>query len=385
MRTVRIAIVGGGLGGLYAARLLERRGIHDYVLLEGRGRLGGRIASFGKAGGSRFDLGPAWYWPEFQHELDKVINDLGIPAFPQYEDGDMMVERAAGEPPLRVPRYLDSPLSMRLVDGMESLVEALRGALGPARIATGRVVCAVRAGAHHVELDSVDEAGSVDTWQAGHVLLAVPPRLALDTIVFEPPLPPALARQWRGTATWMAAHAKYVAVYDRPFWRERGLSGEARSVVGPLGEIHDAGMVGCGAALFGFFRLSAAARAGVDDAALRAQCRAQLARLFGAAAAAPRAETIKDWTRAAFTATAQDMVPGSHDGLAPAAIASAGPWSGRLTGIASEWSPRFSGYLAGAVDAATIGVGALLGPAPASASSQSRNAVSLGRLADSGR
>lgn len=31
-----------------------------------------------------------------------------------------------------------------------------------------------------------------------------------------------------------------------------------------------------------------------------------------------------------------------------------------MTGIASEWSPQFSGYLAGAVDAASEGVNHLL-------------------------
>lgn len=31
-------------------------------------------------------------------------------------------------------------------------------------------------------------------------------------------------------------------------------------------------------------------------------------------------------------------------------------WSGEITGVASEWSPQFSGYLAGAIDSALTGV-----------------------------
>jgi hypothetical protein len=34
----------------------------------------------------------------------------------------------------------------------------------------------------------------------------------------------------------MAPHAKYLAIYEKPFWRDLGLSGEARSTVGVLGE-----------------------------------------------------------------------------------------------------------------------------------------------------
>lgn len=36
MKAARIAIIGGGLSGLYAASLLEQRGIEDYVLFEAR-------------------------------------------------------------------------------------------------------------------------------------------------------------------------------------------------------------------------------------------------------------------------------------------------------------------------------------------------------------
>ena len=39
---------------------------------------------------------------------------------------------------------------------------------------------------------------------------------------------------------------------------------------------------------------------------------------------------------------------------APPSMAASGPWCGRLTGIASEWSPQFPGYVAGAVEAASL-------------------------------
>ena len=201
--------------------------------------------------------------------------------------------------------------------------------------------------------------GHATTWRAEHVLLALPPRLLEATIEFLPALPPALARQWRATATWMAPHAKYIAIYDTPFWREQGLSGEARSARGPLGEIHDASMPGGSAALFGFFGVPAHVRQSVPEVDLRAHCRAQLTCLFGSQAATPRAEFIKDWALDRYTAIAADMDGAGQHAEPPATTAPSGPWSGRLTGIASEWSPQFPGYVAGAIEAASFGVEAL--------------------------
>lgn len=367
MRTARIAIVGAGLSGLYAARLLQRQGVADWLALESRGVAGGRIASFDVAAAAaspledrdRFDLGPAWFWPDYQHELDQLIHELGLKRFAQHEAGDMMVERTAGEAPMRVRGYANVPTSMRLQGGMPALIDALQRGLPPERIVTGQAVRRLRCTGQWIELDSEDGCGRTTTWRAGQVLLALPPRLIASGLTFAPPLPQSLAREWRDTATWMAAQAKYVAVYERPFWREQGLSGEARSVLGPLGEIHDASLPGGRAALFGFFGVPAAARRRASDAVLRQHCRAQFARLFGPQAATPVADTIKDWAFDPFTATADDLQGGGEHPHAPAPTAASGPWRDGLIGIASEWSPQFPGYLAGALEAARLGVQAL--------------------------
>jgi len=371
MRTARIAIVGGGLSGLYAAFLLEKKGIKDYVLLEAREALGGRIACVTSSGHSpagtagagegidRFDLGPTWFWPDLQPELDRLIDDLGLTRFEQHESGDMVVERSPIEPPVRARGFVNSPASMRLVGGMGALVDALHRRLDPARIVTGQTVRHLRRADHHIEVDSADARGGITTWRVEHVLLAMPPRLAEDTIAFTPALPQALARQWRATATWMASHAKYVAIYDTPFWREQGQSGEARSARGPLVEIHDASMPGGSAALFGFFGLPARARKSVPEDVLRSHCRAQLTRLFGARAATPKADLIKDWAFDPYTATGTDLDGAGQHAAAPSAVVPSGPWNACLTGIASEWSRQFPGYVAGAIEAARIGVQAL--------------------------
>lgn len=160
--------------------------------------------------------------------------------------------------------------------------------------------------------------------------------------------------------TWMAPHAKYVAVYDKPFWREQGLSGQARSACGPLVEIHDASNPQGKAALFGFVGLPANQRQQLTQVELKSLCREQLEALFGNEATTPQFELLQDWAIEPYTATAQDSSFSAQHTAAPPNQTTTGPWHNRITGIGSEWSVEFPGYIAGAIDAASVGVEALL-------------------------
>lgn len=362
----RIVIVGGGLAGLHAAALLEERGATEYLVLEARTRFGGRIesgrlpvavpASGAEPAAERFDLGATWFWPALQPELEGLVLALGLGSFPQDERGDMLVEQSVGSAPVRVSGHPSSLAGMRVQGSMDALIKALQRRVPPERLLAGLRVAHIRRQGDAVEIETIDTAGRVQAWHADQVLLALPPRLAASTIAFTPQLPGELARRWRGTPTWMAPHAKYLAVYDTPFWRERGLSGEARSGVGPLAEIHDASTPGGRGALFGFFGVPVQAREAAGKEVLLAHCRSQLARLFGAKAATPAGELLKDWTADACTATAADRQAVPDQPHPPPATVPSGPWQDRLVGIASEWSPQFPGYVAGALDAARRGV-----------------------------
>jgi monoamine oxidase len=362
MQNVRIAIVGAGLAGLYAAYSLEKKGIKDYVILEAREILGGRIASTIHSDGTfdasvtgGFDLGPAWFWPAFQTDMARLVDELELETFEQFETGDMLLERSSNQPPERTRGYINSPPSMRIAGGMYSLIDALYRRLNPARVVTGQAVRHLRISEPHVELVSENAKGETFSHFAEHVLLAMPPRLVESQLTLSPALPDELARQWRETDTWMAPHAKYIAVFDRPFWRDQGLSGEARSALGPMVEIHDASFPEGKAALFGFLGVPADLRSQVSDRELITACREQFVRLFGSQAATPDAEFIKDWAKEVHTATVADQRSSGNHPM-PALSPSSGEWASRLTGIGSEWSREFTGYLAGAIDATNRGL-----------------------------
>ncbi|WP_413521201.1 flavin monoamine oxidase family protein [Psychrobacter glacincola] len=365
MKKVSVAIVGGGLSGLYAAYLLEKKSI-DYVLLEARSTLGGRIVTAKLPKDNEnidsFDLGPSWFWPAYQQQLAQLIDELRLETVAQFEDGEMMVERSPDEAAVRTHGYKSSPPSMRLKGGMAALIEALHLHLDASRILTGQIVSQLNNTGQGIEIEVINEiisedaSGQIMTLQAQHVLLALPPRLAAESIEFQPNLPTNLSAQWQQTATWMAPHAKYVAVYDTPFWQKQGLSGAARSSQGPMVEIHDASVRGGSGALFGFIGIPAPVRQSISEEILKAYCRTQLVRLFGAEAKNPKKEYLKDWAQEPFTSTAADISSDGQHASAPASKTTSGVWESCLTGISSEWSTQFPGYLAGALDAAHKGV-----------------------------
>ena len=335
-----IVIVGGGLAGLYAARLLQQAGA-EFCLLEARARLGGRILSVTDDG---FDLGPAWFWPDMQPMMAGLVDALGLPSFPQYADGDVVIERPQ-QPLQRFAGFGQMASSFRIAGGTGALVTALAQALPQDRVRLGAAVTAAMLRDDGVALS----LHSGETITAGRVLFALPPRLMERGIVFTPE--PQTCALWRASATWMAPHAKFLAIYETPFWREAGLSGTAQSMVGPMVEIHDASAMAGKAALFGFIGVPADLREKIGEADLKAHCQAQFVRLFGPKAAKPVAAYLKDWSADALTATADDRQGGEH----PSPISQPwfdAVWAGRAVMAGSETAPEHPGYLEGALLAA---------------------------------
>ncbi len=352
MIETQVAIIGGGLAGLQAARLLTAVGV-DFVLIEARDRLGGRIHTVddnGQSSEDGFDLGPSWFWPEMQPAMRDLVRELGLEAFAQNSAGDVVFERMSRERPHRYSSQPQEPQSMRLGGGSAAIIRAIAAQIAPERILLATRVAVMTLEEEGVALQTVAK-GRTGTVRARHVIAAMPPRLIDATIVFQPALEAGTITLWRQTPTWMAPHAKFFAIYDRPFWREQGLSGTAQSMVGPMAEIHDATTASGKAALFGFMAIAAEQREQLGEAALSQACIGQLVRVFGEEARRPSSTILKDWASDPFTATPTDRVAGGHPVPSTAPWVS-GAWSARLSLGGSEVSQSEAGYLAGAVTAA---------------------------------
>ncbi|WP_291206960.1 FAD-dependent oxidoreductase [Hyphomonas sp.] len=352
MTTPRVAIIGGGLAGLNAARLLHRAGI-SFQLFEARDRLGGRILTVDETGSPAedgFDLGPSWFWPEMQPAIGNLVSELGLQAFAQYSTGDMLFERTAREGPSRLPGMTHQPQSMRLASGSAALIRTLASGLPDGALNTGAAVTALHLTDFGIDVTVARDDQQPERISFNQVIAALPPRLLATVIRWDPAPDPATLDLWQGTPTWMAPHAKFFAVYDHPFWRDAGLSGTAQSMVGPLAEIHDATTASGKAALFGFVGIPAAQRKSIGPETLIRAAIQQLIRLFGPEAALPRATLLKDWAADELTATSADVTAAGH----PSAVGAewvTGAWAGRLLLAGSEASATEPGYLAGAMEA----------------------------------
>ena len=132
------------------------------------------------------------------------------------------------------------------------------------------------------------------------VVVAVPPPLA-GRIAYDPPLPGH--RDQLTQRMPMGAVIKCMAIYDEPFWRRDGLSGQATSDVGPAKIVFDNSPPdGSPGVLLGFLegkRAREYTRAG--EAERRDAVVGTFTRLFGPKAAKPERYLDKSWIEEEWT------------------------------------------------------------------------------------
>jgi monoamine oxidase len=346
------AIVGGGLCGLALANSLLLQG-REFVLYEARERLGGRILTARlETSGLAVDLGPSWFWPDIHPRVAGLVASLDLAAFPQWDSGRVLRQTDPNAKPEEAEDGGVHGGAMRLAGGLGTLAEALANRLPLASLKIAHELTALADAGDHIELHFRAAGGPVHV-RARHVVLAIPPRLLDQRVSFEPALDSRVRRAMQQTPTWMAGQAKMVMGYPAPFWREKGLSGNAFAhfAQATLGEIHDASDAGTPAgALGGFLALAPE---------LRRQFRPGLAMLVGSQLAAlfgPAAEQgellYQDWAEEAYTCSTLDQMAAEDQpryGSLPLRLSH---WGDKLYFGGTETAAYGGGYLEGALEAA---------------------------------
>jgi monoamine oxidase len=179
------------------------------------------------------------------------------------------------------------------------------------------------------------------------VIVAIPPLLA-SRIHYAAALP--ARREQLMIRMPMGSVIKYVATYDRAFWREAGFSGEAFSDTGPtVTTFDDSSHDGSQPALVTFSDGAAGRIWGDRPADERRQAvLAELARFFGPQAVHPTDFVEKNWSEDPWSGGcyAGVMGPGVMTDFGPALREPCGRihWAGTETAI--DWT----GYIDGAIE-----------------------------------
>jgi monoamine oxidase len=231
----------------------------------------------------------------------------------------------------------------RFVDGAQSVSAALAAAL-PGRVHLNTPARRITQTASGITVES--DAGA---FHAERAVVAAPPAMAAR-IHYEPGLP---ARRDELMQRFpMGATLKCHALYDRPFWREAGLSGEGVLTTGPVSVVIDnTSHDGAQPALVAFVVGRGARELGrLPEAERRAGVLTALTRCFGPEAATPTHYVDKDWS-------ADPWARGCPTGLLPpGALSTFGPVlrepCGRIHWAGTETARTFTGYMEGALESA---------------------------------
>jgi monoamine oxidase len=407
-----VIVVGAGFTGLSAAAELAGRGI-DVLVLEARGRVGGRVESQVNALGERFDTGGQFFCEDMPEVMalakrfgarfvetpmdgaftaqppvgaaenerifaastairermnaidpdDPSIAGLTVGAWLARQDDPpmakasfhSMVEGLWCRPIDEIPLWYLIDNDRRITNSVWELQYFPAGTMhslaeGLAAGLGGRL----RLDAAVTAIVRTEKALVVRTasaaFEAGHVIVAVPPVMA-SRIRYEPALPARLAH-----ALWVWRSGTVIKIrfrYARAFWRDKGLNGMVvwRDAHGLFA--HD-NSYDPGRPALTFYAGGPLARTwrGLGEDGIRAEAARRLAAALGPEAGDFIAFSIRDWTDDAWSGGAySDLIMDMEARDAEAVILEG---DGALRFAASELSPSFPGYVEGAIVAGRL-------------------------------
>jgi monoamine oxidase len=249
------------------------------------------------ADAARWDARSVRAWLADHPVHSAVANDLftmavrGLFAAPDLDDVSLLdllfLIRAHG----RIERLfsIKGGAQERLVDGGLGGLATRLAAVLATPVLTGQPVRSI-----DQSTDRVVVATDLAQITSRRTIVAIPPVLQLD-VAFDPPLGPD-RRSLCGLAV-AGVETKTLVVYDRPFWRDDGISGQSAGA-GSLAEVTiDASPSDAARGVLASFTFGpvAARAASLEPAARRAGVLAELSRRFGSAAASPLEIVETSW------------------------------------------------------------------------------------------
>lgn len=219
-------IVGAGLSGLTSAYQLQKSGETDFVILESRERIGGRILT-----NESVDLGATWFQAHHENVLD-LLDELRIDKFYQYSRGRSVLVYSTMAPEHYFENDPNAPSAYRIAGGSKAIIQALAEKFVD-KIKTDTVVRAINSTNDTLRIET---DGGIFT--AEKVIVTIPPKIA-TRIDFSPELPKAVAQAMEKTHTWMSNAMKVGLTFKKAFWRDKDLSGTVIGQVGAVTELYD--------------------------------------------------------------------------------------------------------------------------------------------------
>jgi monoamine oxidase len=434
----QVVVIGAGLSGLAAARTLQAAGA-EVLVLEARGRVGGRTEGGATADGTPIELGGQWLGPT-QTRMYALVEELGLETFPTYNTGRHVIDLGGRQTRMAskrgaVPKLnpfvladlfqgmtrfkhladkvpLDRPWTAPGAKALDNqtfetwIVRNLRTPTGRTyfRVATEAVFSAesgnlsalhalfyAHSGTDLEGLLSTDQGAQQDRIVGGSIRVSESMAAALgDRVTLDSPvrgiaqdrgrvvvttrsgeaveadrvivtLPPTLAGRleyapalpsWRDQLTQRlpaGSVIKLYAVYQEPFWRADGLTGQAASDQGPIKVTFDNSPPdGSPGVLMGFMEANdgrAAARLPLEER--RAAALSCFVRYFGPKAAHPVEYIERDWMAEEFSrgCYGAHFTPGVWGDFGASLTEPIGliHWAG------AECSSVWNGYMEGAV------------------------------------
>ena len=225
-KEAKYIIVGGGLSGLSTAFTLMEQGETDFLVLEGRRELGGRIHTKDDV-----DLGATWFQDHHKH-LNQLLQKLDIQKFEQFNKGQSVLVYHTMAPAHYFETQEGAPKAYRIAGGSHALIKKLEETLDN-KVKKAEQVVSLTETDKGIEIKT-----SLGNYIGSKVVVTIPPKLAVS-LHYAPELPKSLCQTMHGTHTWMSNAMKVGLLFESPFWRNKKLSGTVIGQVGPVIELYD--------------------------------------------------------------------------------------------------------------------------------------------------